>query len=62
MGDILIGVATIAAFVLVEKLLGTGTSLWVSLVVLAFCVGVFWEAGRAKRRAAPPLSPGAEKE
>lgn len=46
----LVPVATIAFLSVVSGICGEPVALWLSSVMLAFCLGVFWGAGENKRK------------
>ncbi|WP_347270366.1 hypothetical protein [Rhizorhabdus histidinilytica] len=46
MRDFLTAVVVLIMLVAVEQAFGTGASIWLSLVFLAFCLGLFYGSGR----------------
>ena len=55
--DVCIVVATICALNLSKYLFGETATLWISLAVLTFCLGVIWGADNTKRRLTLPSHP-----
>lgn len=50
MKDFAFVVGIMAAFWIVQAIFGRVVSIWLALIVMAFCIGVFWGAGDQIRK------------